>query len=118
MVPVVGLPGTHQPKWINRVEFQNRNSGIAHAVKESGGCADNAHGIHNDVNRYSGTLLFYQQIGKRQADSVLVKNVGFQVDMVFGSAYGLHHRGHGFGTVVQQRKFVARNQRLAGGYFF
>ena len=55
-----------------------------------------------------------QDISQLTADSVVVENKGFNVDMVPGGSHCSEHRCESCGTILQQFHPVAGNQRAVG----
>jgi hypothetical protein len=66
------------------------------------------------VNLNASGPTFQQQVGKLPASLVVIKDVGFQVDVVPRGTDGREHRLVGCRAVLQQGQFVAQHQRAIG----
>ena len=118
MVAVIQSPGADPTHRIDWIEFDQLDASHAHAVEERPRCLQRANAVIKDIDLYPGELLCNQQVGKLQAECILVKNIGFQIDVVASATDCCQHCAHCLGAVEQQGGTVAINQWAAGCCFF
>ena len=118
VVALVHLPALAQRERIDRVELQHLNAAVLHLYKQRAGCEQRAHAVANQVDLHACALFGNEGIGKTLANFIVVKDVGFHVDVVARAFDGGQHGTVGFGAIAQQAHAVAGGQRAAGHRLF
>ena len=118
MVALVHRPALAQRQRVDRVEFQHLDAAVLHLREQRRGGEQRAHAVANYIDLHAGALFGDQRGGKALADFVVVKDVGFHVDVVACAFDGGQHGAVRLGAVAQQAHTVAGGQRAAGHRFF
>ena len=118
VVALVHRPALAQRQRVDRVEFQHPDAAVLHLRKQRRGGEQRAHAVANYIDLHAGALLGDQRGGKALAHFVVVKDVGFHVDVVVRALDGGQHGAVRLGAVAQQAHTVAGGQRAAGHRFF
>ena len=118
VVALVHFPALAQRQRVDRVELQHANAAVLHLHKQRSGRKQRAHAVADQVDLHARTLLGDERSGKALAHFVVVKDVGFHMDVVARTFDGSQHGLVGGRPVAQQQHAVADGQRAADDGFF